>query len=85
MQGFYENTDLTNSNNFRIDVSGKLDKNLSDFLGGLSIFHKIKGNKTISYLEGEIIDQSELVGIINALHNMRFNILSVKIINKITA
>jgi hypothetical protein len=85
MQEFYENIDFTNSNNFRIDVSGKLDKNLSDFLGGLSIFHKIKGNKTISYLEGEIIDQSELVGIINALHNMRFNILSVKIINKITA
>ena len=85
MQEFYENIDLTNSNNFRIDVSGKLDKKLSDIFGGLTIFHKNKGDKTISYLEGEIIDQSELVGIINALHNMRFNILSVRIINKTTA
>jgi hypothetical protein len=81
----YQNIDFTDFNNYRIDVSGKLDENLSDIFGGLSISHKIEGDKTISYLEGEIIDQSELVGIINTLHNMRFNILSLKILNQTTA
>jgi hypothetical protein len=80
----YQNIDFNDFINYRIDVSGKLDKNLSDIFGGLSISHKIEDNRTISYLEGEIIDQSELVGIINTLHNMRFNILSLKILKQAT-
>jgi hypothetical protein len=84
MNKLYEDPDLKTSNNFRIDVSGKLDKKLSDILGNLSISHTIENNRSLSYLEGEIIDQSELVGIINTLHNMRFDILGVQIINKTT-
>ena len=80
----YKNIDFTDYNNYRIDVSGKLDKNLSDIFGGLTISYKTEGDRTISYLEGKIIDQSELVGIINTLHNMRYNILSLKIIDQTT-
>jgi hypothetical protein len=85
MKKVYEDLDLKTANNFRIIVSGKLDKKTSDILGNLSISHKIENNRSLSFLEGKIIDQSELVGIINTLHNMRFDILSLKILKQKTA
>ena len=84
MNDFIENIDFTTTNNFRIDVVGKLNKNLSEIFGGLSINYKIENNKTISHLEGEIIDQAELIGILNTLYNMRFKIISVNIKEKTT-
>jgi len=76
-----ENMEFTTSNNFVIGVKGKLEKDLSEIFGGLSISHKMENNTTISYLEGEIIDQAELIGILNTLFNMRFPIINVKMEN----
>ncbi len=84
MKDFYEDIDFTIANIFRIKVVGELDKSLSNNLGGLSINYKIENNKTISHLEGEIIDQAELIGILNTLYNMRFKIISVNIKEKTT-
>jgi len=84
MDEFLREINFTASNNFRINVMGKLDENLSDILGGLSITHKKENNNITSYLEGRIIDQAELIGILNTLYNMRFKILSVKINDKTT-
>ena len=84
MNRFSENIDFTTTNNLKIDVIGEIDKNLSDILGGLSISYKTENNNTISYLEGEIIDQAELIGILNTLHNMRFKIISVRINDEAT-
>jgi len=85
MSDFLEKIDFTTNNNLKIDVKGKLDKNLSEIFGGLSISHKTEHNNTISFLEGTIIDQAELIGILNTLYNMRFKIISVKINEKVTA
>jgi hypothetical protein len=79
MEKFYENIDFSTSNNFRIDVRGKLDKDLSDIFGGLSISHKTDGDNVISLLEGEVIDQACLIGILNTLFNMRFPIINLTI------
>jgi len=81
MKKLYKNIESTTSNNFLIGVKGKLEKDLSEIFGGLSIMHKKEGNSTISYLEGEIIDQAELIGILNTLFNMRFPIIIVKMGN----
>ena len=80
MEKYNKDIQFTTSGNLRIDVKGKLDKSLSDILGGLSISHRIDNNNKMSYLEGEIIDQAELIGILNTLYNMRFPIISVKVI-----
>ena len=79
-----KNIPSSTPNNFRIEVVGKLNKSLSDVLGGSSISHKAINNKIISLLEGKMIDQSELIGILNTLYNMRFEIISVKIDDKTT-
>ena len=65
---------------FEIEVGGVLNKNLSDFLGGLSISHATNNEKKISLLRGEILDQAALIGILNSLYEMRFPILCVQII-----
>jgi len=84
MKELYENIDFATTNTFRIKVVGKLDEKLSNNLGGLSINSKIENNNTVSYLDGEIIDQAELIGILNTLYNMRFKIISVNIKEKTT-
>ena len=77
MNKFYENIDFSTSHYFKIDVRGKLDKSLSDIFGGLSISHNSNGETTISQLEGEIIDQASLIGILNTLFNMRYPIINL--------
>ena len=78
MKKLYENMESATSNNFIIGVKGKLEKDLSEIFGGLSIKHKKENDGIVSYLEGEIIDQAELIGILNTLFNMRFPIIKVK-------
>jgi hypothetical protein len=62
----------------QIEVKGELDKRLSDYLGGLEIAWRTDRNKIkISRLEGEITDQTSLMGVLNALYDMRFPIINV--------
>jgi hypothetical protein len=64
----------------QIEVKGALDKKLSDYLGGLKIEWRTDRNKTkISRLEGEITDQASLMGVLNALYNMRFPLINVMV------
>jgi hypothetical protein len=79
----FDSIDILSSNNFKIEVFGKLDKQLSeDIFGGLSISYKSINNNTISRLEGKIIDQAGLIGILNTLFNMRYPIINVEIQEK---
>jgi hypothetical protein len=78
MEKKYEDIDSTTSEKFIIGVKGELKKNLSEIFGGLSISYKTVNNTIISYLEGEIIDQAELIGILNTLFNMRYPIINVR-------
>jgi hypothetical protein len=66
---------------FRIEVKGKINKDLSDLLGALEISYSRPDAKIyVSRLEGEIIDQAALVGILNTLYEMRFPIISIKVL-----
>jgi len=79
----FDSIDILSSNNFRIEVFGKLDKQLSeDIFGGLCISYKSIKNNTISRLEGKIIDQAGLIGILNTLFNMRYPIINVELQEK---
>jgi hypothetical protein len=64
----------------QIEVKGALDKKLSEYLGGLKIEWRTDRNKTkISRLEGEITDQASLMGVLNALYDMRFPLINVMV------
>jgi hypothetical protein len=81
MKRYYENIDFATSNYFRIAVKGKVDKSLSEIIGEMSISYDTINSNTISCLEGEFIDQAELIGILNTLYNLRFPIINVSMHN----
>ena len=64
---------------YRIRIQGILDKNWSDYCGGMTIEHEgdpKRYAKTI--LMGRVADQSALIGVLNALYDIGFPILSVE-------
>ncbi len=67
--------------NYRINILGELDASWSDKLAGMTITHECDGDgdKTTS-LEGYLRDQAALSGILNALYELHFPVLSVKLV-----
>jgi hypothetical protein len=64
---------------YRIRVQGRLDKNWSNRLAGMSITEETTvPNSRVSILAGHLIDQAELSGVLNALYDLRLTILSVE-------
>ena len=64
-------TSGTSRRAYRIRIEGALDPSWSDRLGGLAITTSGKfGVKTTTVLEGELADQSALMGVLNSLHNL---------------
>ena len=64
---------------YRIRIQGILDKNLSDYYGGMMIEQEGEPKhyaKTI--LMGKLSDQSALIGVLNSLHDIGYPILSVE-------
>jgi hypothetical protein len=62
-------------------VIGFLDENMSDRLGGLTILNTHPDQHLtipIVTLTGKLTDQAALFGVLNALYNMRFPLLSVE-------
>jgi hypothetical protein len=62
---------------YRISILGTLDKNWSDYCGGMTIEHLSdpKGY-AMSILTGRLADQSALIGVLNSLHDIGCPILS---------
>ena len=68
--------------NYRIRVEGFLDKKWSARLGGLRITASKAGDqKSVTVLEGQVRDQSELTGVLNALYQRHLTLLSVEHLN----
>jgi hypothetical protein len=64
---------------YRICIQGTLDKNWSDYCGGMAIKHKRDPNHhPMTIMTGRLADQSALVGILNSLHDIGCPILSVE-------
>jgi hypothetical protein len=64
---------------YRICIQGTLEKNWSNHCGGMTIEHENDPNHhAMSIMTGRLADQSALVGVLNALHDMGCAILSVE-------
>jgi len=63
---------------YHIKIRGYLDDNWSNRLAGMSIQHKaaIRGTP-ITLLQGTMVDQAALFGVLNSLYGLGFPILSV--------
>ena len=64
---------------YRICIRGTLDKNWSDYCGGMKIeIERDPHHHAVTILTGRLADQSALVGILNSLHDIGCPILSVE-------
>lgn len=64
---------------YRIGIVGCLDTGWSEYCGGMTIEHRSDPQfQTITLLTGLLIDQSALMGVLNALHDIGCPILSVE-------
>ena len=63
---------------YRIRVRGKLDANLADRLEGMHIENlALNSGKVESVLEGRLLDQAALSGILNKLYDLHLPVMSV--------
>jgi hypothetical protein len=64
---------------FRIGILGTLDKQWSDYCGGMTIEHlSVLDQFPMTILTGQLTDQSALIGVINSLFDMGCPILLVE-------
>jgi hypothetical protein len=71
--------DFGESANYRIVVQGCLEESFSERLGGMRITTSSRGEKAlVTILEGRLMDQAELSGVLNSLYEMHLPILSVE-------
>ena len=62
---------------YRIRVRGRLDPELSDRLSGMDIENLTRSNGSFeSVLEGHVVDQAALVGILNKLYELHLPVIS---------
>jgi hypothetical protein len=64
---------------YQIRVIGPLDENWSNRLGGLEITSTpVENQQVITSLEGTLVDQAALFGVLIALYDLRLPLLSVE-------
>ncbi len=64
---------------YQIIIQGILDKSWSDYFGGMTIEHEgDPKHYAMTILMGKLADQSALMGVINALNDIGYPILSVE-------
>ncbi len=63
---------------YQISIQGFLNADWSDRLGGLRIVTTPStGGRPVTTLTGEVVDQAVLLGVLNALYDLRYPLLSV--------
>ena len=68
--------------NYRIRVRGHLDASWSDRLSGMSITTTGgKNTEQTTLLEGQLMDQSALTGVINILNDLGLPLLAVECVD----
>ena len=64
---------------YRIKVNGNLDTSWSERLGGLEITSESSGEEPPSTtLYGELVDEAALAGVLSALYDLGYSLLSVE-------
>ena len=61
----------------RIKIQGTLSPSWSDYLGGLDISVKDEQGSPHTILEGELLDQAAVMGVIDSLYNLGYMILEI--------
>jgi len=76
-----ENLKFTSLEAYRINVKGCLDEGWSDRFSGMLIENHTSGTKTpIAVLQGKLLDQTQLLGVLNNLYEMYLSLISVELI-----
>ena len=64
---------------YRICIVGTLDKQCSDYYGGMTIEHEsVRTQYPVTILTGRMEDQAALIGVINSLYDIGCPIISVE-------
>ena len=64
---------------YRIIIQGRIDPTWSDRLEGMTIKPAtVEEAPPVTTLEGELIDQAALAGVLNSLYELRLTVISVK-------
>jgi len=64
---------------YRIRIHGELEEQLSDRMGGMQINQQMQEDGSIvTILEGQLLDQAALFGVLVALYNLRLPLISVE-------
>ncbi len=72
---------MWNPGHYRIVVDGWFDPAMRPLVAGLKISRVTSdGHPPVSTLEGEVADQSQLIGVLNALHDLHLPIVEVIVI-----
>lgn len=64
--------------NYRIRVQGNLDRSWSDRLEGMTILPDLAEPSFVTVLQGYVVDQAALSGILNTLYELHLPLLSVE-------
>jgi hypothetical protein len=68
---------------YHIQVIGQIDENWSNRLGGLTITStRLDDRQVITSLQGTLIDQAALFGVLMALYDSRLPLLSVEFLGE---
>ena len=68
---------------YQIIIEGRIDTTWSELLEGMKVSQVTLDNYShCTSVEGELIDQAALAGVINALYEMHLTIISVKRLNE---
>lgn len=81
MEVHFSNLSVVSPATYRISVVGILEKSFSDRLCGLTIRNTEPDQsvgKPVSTLTGQLADQAALLGVLNALYNMRMPLIAVE-------
>ena len=79
MKKFRQGVSLLEPAVYKIRIQGILDKNWSDYCGGMKIEQENESKQyAITMLMGKLSDQSALIGVLNSLHDIGYTILSVE-------
>ena len=68
------------SGNYFIRAQGKLDESWSDRLGGMtiSVSYPSGNHQPVTTLQGELMDQAELLGVLTTLYQLHLPLLTVE-------
>jgi hypothetical protein len=68
--------------NYQIKVLGQIDPTWSDRLQGMTICQKLEAGRPLTNLEGELLDQAALAGVLMTLYELHLTLLSVRRLEK---